>query len=281
MVDYYDALGVKENASNTEIKKSFRKLAQKHHPDIGGNEAKFKEINEAYDTLKDPEKKVEYDNMRNWQSRDRNFTSGFPLQEFSSSSLGAVFQQVFNEGFGLGHGQPTRSISIQLDITLNEVYTGAEKQLDLQLPNGQIRSVNVNIPAGIEHGTRIRYAGLGEVRHPTISIGDLILIINVLGKKDWERDRDDLITFVTIDCFDAITGCEVQITHLDGKTLRVKIPAGTQPGQRIRLYRKGILNPNTQNVGNLFLIVNIIIPRINVEQMPLIKEIKSLGSKSR
>jgi curved DNA-binding protein len=283
MADYYNALGVNEDASNAEIKKSFRKLAQKHHPDRGGQEEKFKEINEAYDTLKDPQKKAEYDNMRNYQSRSGNFTSGFPFQDLGDipGGLGAVFQHVFNEGFGPGRGHSNRSISIQLDITLDEVYKGAEKQLDLQLPNGQIRSVNVSIPVGIDHGTRIRYAGLGETGHPAIPTGDLILIINVLNKKDWERERDDLITIVTIDCFDAITGCEVQITHLDGKTLSVKVPAGTQPGQRIRLQGKGILNPNTRNVGNLFLIANVIIPRVNVEQMPLIKEIKSLGLKTR
>ena len=283
MVDYYDALGIKEDASNAEIKKSFRKLAQTHHPDMGGNEEKFKEINEAYDTLKDPQKKEEYDNMRNWQSRGGSFTSGFPFQDLGDipGGLGAVFQHVFNEGFGPGRGHSNHSISIQLDITLDEVYTGAEKQLDLQLPSGQVRSVNINVPAGIEHGTRIRYAGLGEIRHPTIPTGDLVLIINVLGRKNWERERDDLITFVTIDCFDAITSCEVQITHLDGKTLSIKVPAGTQPGQRIRIKGKGILNPNTKNVGNLFLIVNVIIPRVNVEQLPLIKEIKRLGVKHR
>ena len=283
MVDYYNALGVNEDASNAEIKKSFRKLAQKHHPDRGGNEEKFKEINEAYDTLKDPQKKAEYDNMRNYQSRGGQFTSGFPFQDLGDmpGGLGAVFQHVFSEGFGPGRGQSNRSISIQLDVTLEEVYKGQEKQLDLQLPNGQVRSVNVSVPAGIEHGTRIRYAGLGETGDPRIPTGDLILIINVLGKKAWERERDDLVTFITIDCFDAITGCDVQITHLDGKTLSIKVPAGTQPGQRIRLQGKGILNPNTRNVGNLFLIANIIIPKVNVEQMPLIKEIKSLGRKPR
>ena len=283
MADYYNALGVNEDASDAEIKKSFRKLAQKHHPDRGGQEEKFKEINEAYDTLKDPQKKAEYDMQKYQSSRGGQHPSGFPFQDFGDmpGGLGAVFQHVFSEGFGPGRGHSNRVISIQLDVTLEEVYKGQEKQLDLQLPNGQVRSVNVSIPIGIEHGTRIRYSGLGEIGHPSIPTGDLILVINVLGKKGWDRERDDLITVVTIDCFDAITGCEVKITHLDGKTLSVKVPAGTQPGQRIRLQGKGILNPNTRNVGNLFLIANIIIPKVNAEQIPLIKEIKSLGLKSR
>ena len=124
MADYYNSLGVNEDASNAEIKKSFRKLAQKHHPDRGGNEEKFKEINEAYDTLKDPQKKAEYDNMRNYQSRGGQFTSGFPFQDLGDipGGLGAVFQHVFSEGFGPGRGQSNRSISIQLDVTLEEIY---------------------------------------------------------------------------------------------------------------------------------------------------------------
>lgn len=286
MVDYYDALGIKEDASNAEIKKSFRKLAQTHHPDMGGNEEKFKEINEAYDTLKDPQKKEEYDNMRNWQSRDGNFTSGFPFQDLGDipGGLGAVFQHVFNEGFGPGRGQSNRAINVQLDVTLEEIYKGVEKQLELQLPNGQVRSVNVSIPAGIQHGTRIRYAGLGEISHPQFPTGDLILVINELHKKDWQREGDDLVTIATMDVFDAILGCELHISHLDGKLLNVKIPTGTQSGQRIRIKGKGIVNTNTRNIGNLFLITNVIIPdgnRLNAEQRTLVKEIKILRSKTR
>jgi len=286
MVDYYDALGIKEDASNAEIKKSFRKLAQTHHPDMGGNEEKFKEINEAYDTLKDPQKKEEYDNMRNWQSRGGNFTSGFPFQDLGDipGGLGAVFQHVFNEGFSPGRGQSNRAINVQLDVTLEEIYKGVEKQLELQLPNGQVRSVNVSIPAGIQHGTRIRYAGLGEIGHPQFPTGDLILVINELHKKDWQREGDDLVTIATMDVFDAILGCELHISHLDGKLLNVKIPTGTQSGQRIRIKGKGIVNTNTRNIGNLFLITNVIIPdgnRLNAEQRTLVKEIKILRSKTR
>jgi curved DNA-binding protein len=286
MVDYYDALGIKEDASNAEIKKSFRKLAQTHHPDMGGQEKKFKEINEAYDTLKDLKKKEEYDNMRNWQSRDGNFTSGFPFQDLGDipGGLGAVFQHVFNEGFGPGRGHSNRAINIQLDVTLEEIYKGVEKQLELQLPNGQVRSVNISIPAGIQHGTRIRYAGLGEIGHPQFPTGDLILVINELHKKDWQREGDDLVTIVTMDVFDAILGCELHISHLDGKLLNVKIPTGTQSGQRIRIKGKGIVNTNTRNIGNLFLITNVIIPdgnRLNTEQRTLVKEIKTLRSKTR
>ena len=286
MANYYEVLGVKEDASDADIKKSFRKLAQKHHPDRGGNEEKFKELNEAYDTLKDSKKKEEYDNMRNWQSRGGNFTSGFPFQDLGDipGGLGAVFQHVFNEGFGPGRGQSNRAITVQLDVTLEEIYRGAEKQLELQLPNGQVRSVNVNIPAGIQHGTRIRYAGLGEASHPQIPTGDLILIINELHKKDWQREGDDLITIATMDVFDAILGCELHISHLDGKLLNIKVPTGTQSGQRIRIKGKGIINTNTRNIGNLFLIPNVIIPdgnKLNAEQRALVKEIKALRSKTR
>lgn len=284
MADYYDTLGVKEDASDADIKKSFRKLAQVHHPDRGGNEETFKEINEAYDTLKDPQKKAEYDNMRNWQSQGGNFTSGFPFQDMGDmpGGLGAVFQHVFRDGFGPGRGHSNRSITIQLDVTLEDVYKGSEKQLDLRLPNGQVRSVNVSIPVGIDHGTRIRYAGLGEQSHPSIPTGDLILVINVARKQDWERKNDDLITIATMDCFDAMLGCELHISHLDGKLLNVKVPPGTQPGQRIRVKGRGIVNPNTRNIGNLLLVANVIIPNaneLNVEQKALIKEFKTLRTK--
>jgi DnaJ-class molecular chaperone len=224
--------------------------------------------------------------MRNWQSRDGNFTSGFPFQDLGDipGGLGAVFQHVFNEGFGPGRGQSNRAINIQLDVTLEEIYKGAEKQLELQLPNGQVRSVNVSIPAGIQHGTRIRYAGLGEIGHPQFPTGDLILVINELHKKDWQREGDDLVTIATMDVFDAILGCELHVSHLDGTLLNVKVPTGTQSRQRIRIKGKGIVNTNTRNIGNLFLITNVIIPdgnKLNAEQRTLVKEIKTLRSKTR
>ena len=168
MADYYDILGVDENASGADIKSSFRKLAQKHHPDRGGNEEKFKEINEAYDTLKDPQKKAEYDNMRNWNAQGGSFNGPFPFEDLGNAAgLHSVFTQVFGRGFG-PRGPGTSAISIQLDITLEDVINGVDKQLKIRLPSGNERTINVNVPQGIEHGTRIRYAGLGEVSHPQL-----------------------------------------------------------------------------------------------------------------
>ena len=290
MQDYYETLGVKAEASKPEITKAFRKLAQKHHPDRGGNETEFKKINEAYDTLKDKEKRAEYDNTRNFGYQSNNRTgqhatdpggfrvyrtsSGFPF-EGGPGGVEEMFSAVFGQGFA--RQVVNRNITLNYEITVEDAYKGLQQQLDINLPSGVVRSVNVTIPAGIKSGSKIKFAGLGDNSFSSAPAGDLIIVVNVKETDAWSREKDDLITTIKLDMFDAATGCEAKVRHLDGKVLSVKIPAGTQPGAKIRLKGKGMASIRTKGFGSLVLIVNVEIPKnLTQKQTEMLKAIKDM-----
>jgi curved DNA-binding protein len=292
MPDYYADLNVNKDASAKEIKKSFRKLAQKHHPDRGGQEADFKKINEAYETLGDTNKKIQYDQQRQFQQ------SGFrPRQHagppgFSQTSPGQfeftfgtgqpggieeVFSTVFGQGFGQQRPTVNRNISLEYEISLDDAYIGVEQQLDINLPSGSVRSVNVKIPPGIMDGSKLKFAGLGDNTNPSLPPGDLVIVIRVKNSSKWHRKNDDLITTIKVNVFDAILGCEVKFRHIDKKYISVKIPSGTQPNAKIRLKEKGIISTRTGQYGNLILLVDVIIPTdLTQKQLDVLSTIREL-----
>jgi curved DNA-binding protein len=273
MSDYYADLNVNKDASAKEIKKAFRKLAQKHHPDRGGKEADFKKINEAYETLGDTNKKIQYDQQRQFQqggfqprhhAGPPGFSQTSPDQfEFTFGTgrpggIEEVFSSVFGQGFT--HRAINRNISLEYEVSLEDAYVGVEQQLDINLPSGSIRSVNVKIPPGIMDGSKLKFAGLGDNANPTLPAGDLIIVIRIKSSARWHRKNNDLITTIKVNVFDAILGCEVKFRHIDKKYISVKIPPGTQPNAKIRLKEKGIISTRTGQYGNLILLVEVIIP---------------------
>ena len=238
MSDYYADLGVNKNASAKEIKTAFRKLAQKHHPDRGGKEADFKKINEAYETLSDTNKKAQYDAMGSGnftgqpgfthRGQQSPFEGGFNPQD--PDSFHEFVHTVFGRGFGQYQRQAVNhNITVQYEISLEDAYTGLEKRMDINLANGVVRSVNVKIPPGVNDGSKLKFAGLGDNSHSSVPPGDLIIVVRVLSSSKWHRQNNDLITTIKVSALDAILGCEVQFKHIDKKVVSVKIPAGTQP----------------------------------------------------
>jgi len=292
MPDYYADLNVNKDASAKEIKKSFRKLAQKHHPDRGGKEADFKKINEAYETLGDTNKKIQYDQQRQFQQsgfRPRQHASppGFsqtsPGQfEFSFNpghpgGIEEIFSTVFGQGFTQQRPTVNRNISLEYEISLDDAYIGVEQQLDINLPSGSMRSVNVKIPPGIMDGSKIKFAGLGDNTNSSLPPGDLIIVIRVKNSSKWHRKDNDLITTIKVNVFDAILGCEVKFRHIDKKYISVKIPSGTQPNAKIRLKEKGIISTRTGQHGNLILLVDVIIPTdLTQKQLDVLSTIREL-----
>ena len=293
MQDYYGILGVKADASKTAITKAFRKLAQKHHPDRGGDEAEFKKINEAYDTLKDKEKRADYDNARKFGYQPNNHTgqgqahatdpggfrvyrtaSGFPF-EGGPDGIEEIFSTVFGQGFA--RQAVNRNITLNYEISIEDAYRGLERQLNINLPSGIARSVNVTIPAGVKTGSKIKFRGLGDNSFPSSPAGDLIIVVNVKDTGKWSREKDDLITTIKLDMFDAATGCEARVRHLDGKVLSVKIPSGTQPGAKIRLKGKGMASTRTKGSGSLVLVIDIEVPKnLTQKQIEMLKAIKDM-----
>jgi curved DNA-binding protein len=270
---------VAETASEKEIKNAYKALAKKYHPDQGGDENKFKEINEAYDTLKNSEKRQEYDAMRKYGTRG----SGFNQQgnDFFSED---IFQDFFSGfGFGPGRGQTrvyrtrprtNQSVNIRITLSIKEVYHATEKTISIRLPSGRDEIVNLKIPAGVQNGAVFKYKGLGDDTDDNLERGDLLCTVTVLDSDGYTRKGNDLFTDKTISCFDAIRGTEFKILTLDDRTLNVKVSAGTQPGNTIVLKGQGMPVHDTLNIkGNMYIKINVLIPQLGAKDLEKIKDL--------
>jgi len=283
MKNFYDILGVAENATDKDIKEAFKGLAKKHHPDRGGDEKKFKEINEAYDTLKSQDKRQEYDAIRRYGQRSGGSGSGF---NYNSSDFFSddIFQDFFS-GFGFGpvRGQTrtyrnkpraNQSINIRISLSIKEVYHACDKTLSVRLPSGRDEIVNLKIPAGVQNGAVFKYKGLGDDTDKNLARGDLLCTVQVLDSDGYTRRGNDLTTSKTIGCFDAIRGMEFKLKTLDERILNVKVPAGTQPGNTIVLKGQGMPVHDTLNIkGNMYIKIHVSIPTLNKQDLDKIKDL--------
>ena len=257
MSDYYSTLGVSKNASDDEIKKAYRKLAMQHHPDRGGDQNKFKEIQEAYDTLSDQQRRAEYDNP-----------SPFGNQHFGG--VPPEFESFFN-GFGFG-GNPfgfnfrqqqpkNKNLNVQTTITLEDAYNGKDLIANITLPNGREQTVEIKIPKGIQNGTTLRLAGMGDNSYSNLPRGDLHLTVNILPHSFFQRQGDDLIMNIEVDAIKSILGTTQTIKTIGGKTFELRIHPGTQHGRTFTAPGYGMPRMNDSRFfGNLFINVNIKVP---------------------
>jgi curved DNA-binding protein len=248
MKNFYDTLGVAETATEKEIKNAFKALAKKYHPDQGGDENKFKEINEAYDTLKNSEKRQEYDAMRKYGTR--------------GSGLNQQGNDFFSEDI------------FQDFLSIKEVYHATEKTISIRLPSGRDEIVHLKIPAGVQNGAVFKYKGLGDDTDKNLERGDLLCTVSVLDSDGYTRKGNDLFTDKTISCFDAIRGTEFKIRTLDERILSVKVSAGTQPDATIVLKGQGMPIHDTLNIkGNMYIKINVLIPELGAKDLEKIKDL--------
>lgn len=284
MKNYYDTLGVSETASDKEIKSAFRKLAAQHHPDKGGDEKKFKEINEAYDTLKNTKKRQEYDTMRKYGERSYGSGEGFSFNMNDMFSED-IFQDFFS-GFGFnprGRGSTrvyrnrprvNQSINIRISLSIKEVYHACEKTISVRLPSGRDEIVNLKIPAGVQNGVVFKYRGLGDDTDSNLERGDLLVNVQVLDSDGFTRKGNDLWTDKTINAFEAMRGTEFDIRLLDDSVKRVKVPAGTQPNAVLNLKGLGMPVHDTLNIkGNVYIRINVIIPKLSKDELKKIQDL--------
>jgi curved DNA-binding protein len=291
--DYYKILGVPRSASADEIKGAYRKLAMQYHPDRNPGdkqaEERFKEMNEAYQVLSDPQKRARYDQLgESYSQWENNGAPGnFNWGQWTAQPGGrevnlddlfgeGVFSDFFRSIFGgMNVGQAVRSRtsrrmpSIQQPVTLSlrEAYSGTTRTL--QTGN---RRVEVKLPAGARSGTKIRVPAAGPARADG-SPSDLYLVLNVAEDPAFERDGNDLHTQVTIDVFKAILGGEVEVGTMTGNVL-LTIPPGTQPDQVFRVAGRGMPQlKNSEMKGDLYVRVKVQIPkRLNARQKSLLEE---------
>lgn len=273
MADYYSTLGINKNAGPDEIKRAYRKLASQHHPDKGGDTKKFQEIEEAYRTLSDPEKRAQYDNPQ------PQFSGGF------GGGMPPGFEDIFAAFGGGGHPfgdifgrrqQPPRNktLNIQTRISLEEAFHGKELIASVTLPSGREQLIEVKIPAGIYDGTTLRLAGMGDDTFAQMPRGDIQLTIGIHQHMTFQRQGDDLIRNIEISCIDAMVGKSIYVDTIDGKTLEVKVNAGTQPGTIISAQGYGMPNINDSRFkGRMLLNVKMTVPTLNDEQKEALKKL--------
>jgi curved DNA-binding protein len=259
MTDYYQTLGVGENASPDEIKKAYRSLANKHHPDKGGDQAKFKDISVAYDTLGNDQKRAEYD-------QQRRFPQGQQFHFHTGNGGFDPFAQMFGGGgspfgdiFGQMHRQQrkNRDLNIQCQVTLLDSYLGKQLEAQYQLPSGRTQTVVINVPPGISHGETIRYNGLGDDSHPQLQRGDLNVTIIVMGDPVFERRGDDLYTTVDISPIESMIGCRKSVRTISGQHIELDIRSGVETGIEFASNGHGFTNIQTRNKGRFVAVVKI------------------------
>ena len=325
--DYYAALGVAKTASEKEIKQAYRKLARKHHPDVNPNdasaEAKFKEINEAYEVLGDPEKRKKYDELgANWKMYEQagaggggyrpqagawnvNFGGGAgsartmtedEMREMfgGDDPFSDFFHTFFGGAMGGAAGQtrtgrgraraarPGRDVEHELELGLEDALHGSMRRLSMQ-HDGEARTVDVRIPAGVTEGSRVRIAGEGERGTGGAQAGDLYLRIRLAPHPTFERRGRDLYTRVSIPLTTAVLGGEAEVQTLAGKLLRLKIPPTTQNGQVFRLKTHGMpATGKPDQTGDLYATVDVQLPReLTPEQRSHFEALQKLEKDSK
>lgn len=262
MSDYYEILGVSKSASTDEIKKAYRAAAMKHHPDRGGDSGKFQEIQAAYATLSDPQKRAEYDNPT------PQFGGGFNFHG------GEGFEHIFGQGspFGdiFGFRQPRQknsNIQLQTVITLEDAFAGKEILASVQLPSGKEQTFSISIPKGVHNGTTLRLSGMGDDSISTIPRGDILLSVQVADHYYFKRQHDDLIQDYEINCINAMLGTTINVNSIDGKNLETQIPAGTQHDAILALAGYGMPNfNNSAHRGRLLIRIKLKVPVLTEEQ---------------
>jgi curved DNA-binding protein len=249
MSDYYEILGVRRDATDKDIKDAYRKLARQHHPDRGGDEEKFKQLQEAYDTLKDPAKRQQYDNPQTHYQ--------FNSADFDGHNMADIFASMFGRpGFNQGRKrQRGADINLRMPLTLEEIAAGVKKTISVNIGNNESEVIDIDIPAGIRNGNRIKYTGRGQhYVNNSFPRGDLYIQIEQLNHPRFERSGNDIYSMIEISAWDAILGTHSTVTTVNEKTLSYFIAPGTQSESRIRLAGQGITG------GHHYIIVHVKIP---------------------
>lgn len=276
MQDYYQTLGVGPSANSEEIKKAYRRLANQHHPDKGGDQAKFKDISVAYDTLSNDQKRQEYDMMRQGGGPQVRFTTG-GFQDFND---------IFGGGNPFGGGHPfndifgrrmqrNRDLNIQCSISLLDSYLGKQLEANYRLPSGRNQTVVINVPPGIQHGETIRYGGLGDDSIPNAPRGHLNVTIIVEPHPNFRREGDDLVTSVSISPIEAMIGCKRTVHSITGKELPIDIRPGVMHDTEFASNGQGFSNPHSGQKGRFVTQIKIATPVIT--DPTLIEKLKQLN----
>ena len=307
--NYYDILGVKRDATQDEIKKAFRKLAAKYHPDAGGDEAKFKEVSEAYTTLSDAEKRKEYDQLLMFggiPGADFGGSGGRNRGGYTYTGNGSDWSDIFENirngdgafggfdfstifggqpGAGSRPNRPTKGgdLTMTIEVTAEEAFAGAQRKVSYTIPSsGEKQSLTVKVPAGAVDGGKLRYRGRGEYGVNGGARGDLVITTKVAEHPLFKRDGADVRMELPISVYEAALGAVVEVPTPDGATCRLKIPAGTQDGKTFRFRDLGA--PNVKRKGSkgaLYVKVKVQVPtRLSAKEREALEALRDADERN-
>ena len=291
--DYYEVLGLKKGASADEIKRAYRKLAVKYHPDKNpGNkeaEERFKEINEAYAVLSDPQKKEQFDQFGSTNFHQRfsqeDIFRGFNVDDmFRDQGFGTddIFSRIFGDAMRRqrgGRGRPAargEDFSMELQVTFRDSYDGAEKRVAF-MRDGSREELSVKVPAGIESGARLRVAGRGGPGRMGGPSGDLYLTVLVSADPLFQREVNDIVLNHEVRFSEAVLGGQIEVPTMQG-TKRIRIPAGIQSGTKVRLKGLGFPLMGGAGRGDMYVRVAVHVPeKLTARQRELVEQLAAEG----
>jgi DnaJ-class molecular chaperone len=262
MTDLYKLLGVSTTASVDEIKQAYRKLARTHHPDVNPDpksQERFKEINQAYEILGDEQKRSEYDQNRSFPGGQR----GQFHQTHHTGNFNDIFEQMFSN-MGFGGFEPRQAKNpdsvFQLNISLEDAYKGKQVQVNFTDSAQTPINIQVTIPAGVEDGMRLKYAGNGARTHTNLPPGDLIIVIHVEPHATWQRQGPHLHQEIQVPLWKALVGDTLMVSCIDGGQVQVKMPELSLNQTVLKVAQKGMKVRNSPQRGDLYLHVKVTIP---------------------
>ncbi|MDR1422402.1 MAG: J domain-containing protein [Coriobacteriales bacterium] len=298
--NYYDILGVKQNASADEIKKAFKKLARKHHPDTGGDEAKFKEVSEAYDTLSDRQRREDYDTMLRYGAftggmggagrgaagaagRGAGFGGGVGggqggwrtvINNVDLGNLGGIgdifSRMAHGEGaFGTGwdfngaqtqRAQKGREVHVTLEVSFEEAFVGAEKRVTIRIEGGGEQVIDVKVPAGAVPGGKLRYKGKGSPGVDGGEAGDLVIATEIKPHSLYARKGANVLIDLPISVAEATLGASIMVPAPDGSRVKLRIPADTKDGKTFVIKSKGAPRVKGEGFGELRVQAHLTLP---------------------
>ncbi len=299
---FYDVLGVKRDASQKEIKSAFRKLAQKYHPDAGGDEQKFKEISEAYDTLSDEKKRKEYDQMLLFGGMPGGagapggatytYTGGASgWSDILSSIFGndSAFTSDWSQGFDSMGGsrassRPRRGgdLSLEVDVSAEDAFSGVTQRVTYRVPStGEQQTVSIAVPAGARDGDKLHLKRRGEYGRNGGERGDLVVTMHVAEHPLFKRKGADVTMKLPISVYEAALGCQVDVPTPGGKTVRLKVPAGTQTGKTFRFKEMGAPDVKRRGrTGALLVTIEVRTPdRLSDEERTAFEKLRDADSR--
>jgi DnaJ-class molecular chaperone len=273
MKNYYQTLGLNESASEDEIKRAYKRMAMQHHPDRGGDVSQFQEIQEAYETLTNPQRRSQWEQQRQWANGARGQNFGFSFN--FGPDLNDILRQ-FHGGDPFGQFRQqhrNRDLRIHIDIDLASTLNQQQKTVEIRHQDGSSRTVQIDIPRGVQNGVQMRLTGHGDHSNKASPPGDLYVDFRLTDTAGFTVNHINISKKLELNSIDAIIGTRIAVQGLDKKHFDLSIPPGTQNGTQFRIPGQGLYDINTQVRGDLFFEVALITPiLVSQSQLDMLKQ---------